>query len=72
MSVLLYERRDQVAYITLDRPDSLNAYNRELIARLGDAFADYRDDSSLLVAIITGEGRVFPLEQALRIWPAQV
>jgi enoyl-CoA hydratase len=66
MSVLLYEKRDQVAYITLNRPDSLNAYNRELIARLGDAFADYRDDSSLLVAIITGEGRAFSVGADLK------
>jgi enoyl-CoA hydratase/carnithine racemase len=66
MSVLLYEKRDQIAYITLNRPDSLNAYNDELIERLGDAFADYRDDSSLLVAIITGEGRAFSVGADLK------
>ena len=37
MSVLLYEKRDQIAYITLNRPDSLNAFNNELIEALGEA-----------------------------------
>ena len=59
MSVLLYEKRDQIAYITLNRPDSLNAFNDELNEALGDALVDYRDDSSLLVAIMTGAGRAF-------------
>ena len=59
MSVLLYEKRNQIAYITLNRPDSLNAFNNELIEALGDALVDYRDDPSLLVAIMTGAGRAF-------------
>ncbi|MCZ6789793.1 MAG: enoyl-CoA hydratase/isomerase family protein [Chloroflexi bacterium] len=59
MSVLLYEKRNQIAYITLNRPDSLNAFNNELIEALGDAFVDYRDDPSLLVAIMSGTGRAF-------------
>ena len=59
MSVLLYEKRNQIAYITLNRPDSLNAFNNELVEAFGDALADYRDDSSLQVAILTGEGRAF-------------
>ena len=59
MSVLLYEKRNQIAYITLNRPDSLNAYNNELIEALGDALVDYRDDPTLLVAIMTGAGRAF-------------
>ena len=59
MSVLLYEKRNQIAYITLNRPESLNSYNNELIEALGDALVDYRDDSSLLVAILSGAGRAF-------------
>ena len=59
MSVLLYEKRNQIAYITLNRPDALNALNNELIEALGDALVDYRDDPSLLVAIMSGAGRAF-------------
>ncbi|MCZ6891411.1 MAG: enoyl-CoA hydratase/isomerase family protein [Chloroflexi bacterium] len=59
MSVLLYEKRNQIAYITLNRPEKLNALNQELISELERVLADYRDDSSLLVAIMTGSGRAF-------------
>ena len=56
MSVVLYEKRDQVAYITLNRPNSLNAFSHELEDALTEAFTDYRDDTTLLAAIITGAG----------------
>lgn len=59
MPVLLYEKRDQIAYITMNRPDAMNAFNNELIEALGNALVDYRDDPSLLMAILTGSGRAF-------------
>ena len=59
MSVLIYEKRNQIAYITMNRPDAMNAFSIELIEALGDALADYRDDPSMLVAILTGSGRAF-------------
>ena len=59
MPGLLYEKRDQIAYITMNRPDAMNAFNNELIEALGNALVDYRDDPSLLVAILTGSGRAF-------------
>ena len=71
MSVLLYEKRNQIAYITLNRPDSLNAYNNELIEALGDALVDYRDDPTLLVAIMTGAGRAFSTGADLKEMTAQ-
>ena len=66
MPVLLYEKRNQIAYITLNRPDVLNAYNIELIEALGDALVDYRDDPSLLVAIMSGAGRAFSVGADLK------
>ena len=51
-----YEKRNQIAYITLNRPDVLNALNRELSAGLREALDDFRDDPDILVAIMTGEG----------------
>lgn len=71
MSVLLYEKRDQIAYITLNRPDSLNALNNELIEAVGNALVDYRDDPSLLVAIMTGTGRAFSVGADLKEMTAE-
>ena len=56
MSVLLYEKRDQIAYMTLNRPHVLNAFSHELEDAINKALIDYRDDPDLLVAIITGAG----------------
>ena len=53
---ILYEARDNIAYITLNRPESLNAISRELGAGLREALDEFRDDPSLYVAILIGSG----------------
>jgi enoyl-CoA hydratase len=56
MPSLLYEKRDGIAYLTLNRPEVRNALDPETICRLADAWQDYMSDDSLRVAIITGAG----------------
>ena len=56
---VLYEMQDDVAIITLNRPASLNAINRQLRGELGGALLRYDQDESARVAIITGAGRAF-------------
>jgi enoyl-CoA hydratase len=56
MAPLLYEKRDEIAYITLNRPEALNALNPELVCRLADAIQDYAGDAGTRVAILTGSG----------------
>jgi enoyl-CoA hydratase len=51
--------RADVAVVTLDRPDQLNAMNAELIAGLHATFDDLRDDRACRVIILTGAGRGF-------------
>ncbi|MCP4750762.1 MAG: crotonase/enoyl-CoA hydratase family protein [Proteobacteria bacterium] len=53
---LTYEKRDGIAYITLNRPDARNAFDPEMIVELVDAWDDYREDKSLRCAIVTGAG----------------
>ncbi len=53
---VLYERRGKVAYITLNRPESLNAMNGAMTAGLRQAWRTFRDDRDAWVAIITGAG----------------
>jgi len=56
MSVLLFEKRDRIAYLTLNRPEALNAINPDLHDQLCAAWAEVRDDDAIDVAIITGAG----------------
>ena len=56
MSVVLYEKEDRIAIITLNRPDALNSLSEELRGELNDAMIDFRDNNDLWVAIITGAG----------------
>lgn len=56
MGVILYEKKDRVAYITLNRPEKLNAVSRELAAALLEALVDFDRDEHLWVAVITGAG----------------
>lgn len=53
---LLYEKRDKIAYLTLNRPEVRNAVDPETAVALVEAWQDYRDDKSLRCAIITGAG----------------
>lgn len=53
---ILYEIKDRVAYITLNRPEVLNAQSLELRARLKEVLADFDSDPEPLVGIMTGAG----------------
>jgi enoyl-CoA hydratase/carnithine racemase len=47
---------DRVAWITLDRPEALNAIDPESHAALVDAWKRFRDDANLRIAVLTGAG----------------
>lgn len=59
MTVRYEMRGDQVALITLNRPQSLNAFNADMRRALEDAVARASGDTSVRCFIITGEGRGF-------------
>ena len=56
---VLYEKRDNIVVLTLNRPDALNAINRQLRGELADAITEFDSDPEAFVAIITGAGRAF-------------
>src|SRR5919205_561763 len=57
---LLYEAKDGVATVTLNRPDQRNALNGELLAALVEAMKKARDDEAVRAMVLTGAGdRVF-------------
>ena len=57
--IVKYEQRNAVAIITLNRPDSMNAFNRELRADLNAALGSAQADDTVRVIVLTGEGRCF-------------
>src|SRR5690242_10267755 len=56
MPVILYEVSDEIATITLNRPERMNALNPELQQAIQDTMAQFRDDDAARVAILTGAG----------------
>ncbi|MCH8813591.1 MAG: enoyl-CoA hydratase/isomerase family protein [Chloroflexi bacterium] len=56
MASVLYEKKGELLYVTLNRPDVHNAWDPETVVRLADAWRDFAADDSLRVAIITGAG----------------
>ena len=55
----IVEVKDKVGYITLNRPDKLNALNAEMIDTLKAALADWAMDPEIGCVVLTGEGRAF-------------
>jgi enoyl-CoA hydratase/carnithine racemase len=59
MAKVLYDKRDRIAYVTLNRPEARNAIDVETHELLWGIWEDFRDDDSLDVAILTGAGDAF-------------
>lgn len=53
---VLHEKRDHIAYVTLNRPEVLNALHPPLQAELAEVWADFIEDPDAWVAILTGAG----------------
>ena len=54
--VLLYQKKDRVVTITINRPERMNSISTELLERLAIAWDQFRSDDDALVAILTGSG----------------
>lgn len=80
---ICYEKKDHIAYVTLNRPEVMNALHPPALAELSAVWEDFMADTDLWVAILTGAGdRAFSAgadlkyrvgeadEQALR-WPSR-
>ncbi|MCH8801798.1 MAG: enoyl-CoA hydratase/isomerase family protein [Chloroflexi bacterium] len=56
---VLYEIKEGIAYITMNRPEKLNAIDPPMRQLLWDAFQDVKNNPEVRCAIVTGAGRAF-------------
>lgn len=65
MSVVLLEVKNSVGFITLNRPDKLNSFNREMALLLQQKLDECAADASVRAVYITGAGKGFSAGQDL-------
>ncbi len=59
MSLVLYEVKERIGYITLNRPEKRNALSFELVAELKEAFDRAENDSAAKVIVLRANGEAF-------------
>jgi 2-(1,2-epoxy-1,2-dihydrophenyl)acetyl-CoA isomerase len=64
--ILLYEVKDRVATITLNRPDRYNAFDNPLSFEFIDALKEARKDTNVRAVVLTGAGKAFCSGQDLQ------
>ena len=69
-NTVLLQKKDQIAYVTLNYPERLNVVRYAEYQRLVDAVEDCRKDNNIRVMILTGAGdKVWNAGDDLREWP---
>ena len=56
---IILEKKDHVARLTLNRPERLNALNRQMFRELNSALEDVANDREMRALVLTGAGRAF-------------
>jgi 2-(1,2-epoxy-1,2-dihydrophenyl)acetyl-CoA isomerase len=69
---ILYDKRDRVATITLNRPEVLNAFNATMGSELLAAFREADADGEVGCIILTGAGRGFCSGADVRNWAQEL
>jgi enoyl-CoA hydratase/carnithine racemase len=53
---VIYEKKNRIAYVTINRPEVMNALNSKAHEELNEIWEDFRTDEDVWVAIFTGAG----------------
>lgn len=56
---IVFDARDRIARITLNSPQTLNAYHEAMLAEIRNAVQTVREDEDLRVLVLTGAGKAF-------------
>ena len=59
MNTVLFERRGPAAWITLNRPEKLNAMNSDMVGELRARLREVETDEDVKVVVLAGAGRAF-------------
>lgn len=59
MEYIIYQAKEGIARITLNRPDSLNALNQPMMLELKEVLLSIKADDSIKIVIVDGAGRAF-------------
>jgi len=59
MELVLYEAKERIGYITLNRPEKRNALSHELVAELKSAFTQAENDVNVKVVVLQANGEAF-------------
>lgn len=65
MSSILFEIKNEIAFITFNRPDKLNCFNREMALLIQEKLDICANDRFIRCVVITGSGRAFSAGQDL-------
>jgi 2-(1,2-epoxy-1,2-dihydrophenyl)acetyl-CoA isomerase len=65
MSVVLFEIREQVGCVTLNRPEKLNSFNREMALAMQQALDECANNPEIRCVYVTGAGKAFSAGQDL-------
>ncbi len=68
LETVLYDKRDRMAFVTLNRPDAKNAIDPAMHEELCRIWTDFRDDDDVDVAILSGVGDAFCAGADLRTY----
>jgi enoyl-CoA hydratase len=56
MGLVVFEKKDNIAFVTIDRPDKLNAYNTDLLIELAKTLSKIREHDDVRVVILQSSG----------------
>lgn len=66
MKTILFKFQNGIAYITLNRPQAFNSFNREMALALQKALDDCDADKKIRAVVLRGEGKAFSAGQDLK------
>jgi len=73
---IIFEKRENIGYVTFNRPEVLNAISTQLLTDLRQAINEIEQDKDIRVVIITGAGRAFmagaDISQLVKMNPLEI